>query len=93
MKITVRGKAHMEGTSKKTGRPYNMNQIHYLGRSPFVEGECAETLFLDPAIYPLDTIIVGMEYDVEFNNRGYVVSFTPVDRDEWEEAMKALQGF
>lgn len=78
MTITVLGKAHMEGTSKRTGKPYNLNQIHYLGKSPYVEGQSCETLFLDAYDYPYDTIRVNSKYNVEFNRRGYVVGFTPV---------------
>lgn len=48
MKIKVYGKAHMEGTSKKTGKPYNFNQIHYLSPARGVEGLAAQTLNLDP---------------------------------------------
>ena len=78
MKIKVYGKAHREGTNKKTGKPYNFNQVHYLGKAQDVEGQTAETLFLDPFEYPLEQIQVGKEYNVEFNQRGYVVGFTPV---------------
>lgn len=88
MKIKVYGKAHMEGTSKKTNRPYNLNQVHYLGKAPNVEGQSAETLFLDAKDYPIDTIVVGLEYNVEFNNRGYVVGFDPVDKAAYEKATK-----
>lgn len=76
MKIKVYGKAHLEGVSKKTGRPYNINQIHYLGKARGVEGLAAQTLMLDPADYPLDYIAVGSEYNVEFDNRGYPVEFS-----------------
>ena len=31
MKIKVIGKAHLEGTSKQTGKEYNFNQVHYPG--------------------------------------------------------------
>lgn len=78
MKIKVYGKSHMEGTSKKTGRPYNLNQIHYLGKSRFVEGLAAQTLFLDAIEYPYNTIRVGQEYDAEFDQNGFVVEFTLV---------------
>lgn len=91
MKIKVYGKAHMEGTSKKTGKPYNLNQIHYLGKAPNVQGQSAETLFLAPQDYPIETIIVGLEYNVEFNNRGYVVGFEPVDKAAYEKALAAAQ--
>lgn len=39
MKIKVCGKAHLEGVAKKTGRPYNFNQIHYLGKARGVIGK------------------------------------------------------
>ena len=77
MKIKVCGKAHLEGVAKKTGRPYNFNQIHYLGKARGVIGEAALTLALDPEIYPIDLIEVGKEYNVDFDNRGYVVDFSP----------------
>lgn len=77
MKIKVYGKSHMEGQSKRTGRPYNLNQVHYLGKNQFVEGQSAETLFLSAPEYPYDTIVVGKEYYVEFDNRGSVVEFRP----------------
>lgn len=41
MKIKVIGKAHFEGTSKKTGNEYNFHQIHYIGKSRGVEGDAA----------------------------------------------------
>lgn len=80
MKIKVQGKAHLEGTSKKTGRPYNFNQIHYLGKAYGVEGQAALTFALDPKEYPIESISVGGEYNVEFDNRGYIVEFSPVGR-------------
>ena len=78
MKIKVYGKTHREGTNRKTGKPYNFNAVYYLGKVPDVEGNTSEQLFLDPAEYPLETIHVGKEYNVEFNQRGYVVEFAPV---------------
>jgi len=80
MKIKVYGKAHLEGTSKKTGNPYNFNQVHYLGKARGVEGQAALTLALDPGDYPFVSIVVGEEYNVEFDNRGYVVDFSLVPR-------------
>lgn len=78
MRIKVYGKAHLEGVAKKTGNPYNFNQVHYLGKARGVEGLAAQTLALDPKDYPLGSIEVGREYDVEFDNRGYLVSMIPV---------------
>ena len=47
MKIKVIGKAHREGVSKKSGNPYNFNQVHYNGPDRGVEGMAALTLNLD----------------------------------------------
>ena len=38
MKITVSGKAHLEGVSRKTNNPFNFNQIYYLSPARGVEG-------------------------------------------------------
>ena len=78
MRIKVYGKSHLEGIAKKTGNPYNFNQVHYLGKARNVIGQAAMTLALDPIDYPIDTIEVGKEYNVEFDNRGYVVDFAPI---------------
>ena len=75
MKITIAGKAHLEGVSRKTNKPFNFNQVHYLSPARGVEGMAAKTLNLDPALYPLSGIQVGKEYQVEFDDRGYPVSF------------------
>ncbi len=58
MRIKVVGKVHLQGTSKKTGNPYDFIQIHYLGKAPGVEGNAALTLNLDPKDYPYDKIAV-----------------------------------
>lgn len=78
MKIKVIGKAHMEGTSKRTGNNYNFNQIHYIGKSRGVEGDAALTCNLDPAFVAFGDIIIGSTYNLEFDGRGYPVAFEPV---------------
>lgn len=78
MKIKVIGKAHREGVAKKTGNPYNFNQVHFTGPDRGVEGLAAQILNLDPSTIPYADIKLNAEYEVEFNNRGYVVGFTPV---------------
>lgn len=75
MRIKVLGKAHLEGTSKKTGRDYNFNQIHYNAPARGVEGVAAKTLSLDPGQVPYSSIIVGEDYMVEFDERGYPLCF------------------
>lgn len=58
MKIKVVGKAHLQGTSKKTGNPYDFIQVHYLGRAPGVIGDAALTLNLDPNMHPYEKIAI-----------------------------------
>ena len=38
MKIKVIGKAHLSGTSKRTGKDYDFIQVHYNGKARGVEG-------------------------------------------------------
>jgi len=78
MKIKVVGKARLTGTSKKTGNPYDFIQVHYLGRARGVIGDAALTVSLDPTVYPYEKIPVPCEANIEFDNRGYPVEFTPV---------------
>ncbi len=80
MKIKVIGKQHMEGTSKKTGQPYNFNSIHYNAPARGVEGLAAKQVNIDPALFPYSQIILGCEFDLEFDEKGYVVSFLPVTK-------------
>lgn len=78
MKIRVIGKAHLKGTSKRTGKPYDFIQAHYNGPARDVVGLAALTVNLDPAMVNFDSIVVPGDYNVEFDNRGYPVEFAPV---------------
>lgn len=80
MKITIHGKAHLEGVSKKSGKEYSFNQIHYLAPARGVEGVAAKTLNLDPVNFPLANIIVGREYEIQFDDTGYPVVFQPIQK-------------
>lgn len=79
MKIMIIGKEHREGTSKKNGKEYNANIVHYLTRARGLEGQRGAEAWLDPAYFPLTDIIVGQEYIIDFDNRGYVQDFYPVE--------------
>ena len=78
MTIKVIGKRHMEGTSKKNGNPYNMNEVHYTGKARGVDGLAAKTLLLQERDYPFSDIYVNADYFVEFDERGYPVEFSRV---------------
>ena len=77
-KIKVIGKAHLEGKSKRIGKEYNFNQVHYTGPDRGVEGIAALTLSLNPVLISYDDIKLNAEYEVDFGPRGYVVVFRPV---------------
>lgn len=79
MKIKVIGKAHLHGVSKRTGNPYDFIQLHYNGTARDVIGTAALQVNLDPSLTRFDEIIVGEEYNLVFDNRGYIVEFSPVD--------------
>lgn len=78
MTIKIIGKRHMEGTSKKSGKPYNLNEVHYNSRARGVEGLAAKTILLDAVQYPYDSIFVNADYHVEFDEKGYPVEFARV---------------
>ncbi len=78
MKIKVVGKAHLSGMSKKTNKPYDFIQVHYLGRARGVEGSAALTVSLDPSLYPYEKTPVPCDAVVEFDNHGYPVEFASV---------------
>lgn len=80
MKIKVIGKAHLQGVSKKTGNPYDFIQVHFNGPARGVEGLAAQTVSLDPSQFPFANIIIGCDYTVEFDQRGYPVEFLPLSK-------------
>ena len=76
MKIKVMGKINRKGTSKKTGNPYDFNQIHYLGYEQGVEGTACLVQNIDKSLIPLADIVIGADYNIDFNGRGFVVGFS-----------------
>lgn len=75
MKVTVVGKEHAEGISKKNGKPYSSTKVHVTHKQNRIEGLAAEVVWLDAASYPLDSVQVGKVYDLDRDNRGYVIDF------------------
>lgn len=81
MVVKVIGKQHMEGTSKKSGNEYNINIVHCIGRDPQVNGFAAMNVTLNAKDYPLDTILLDKEYNLDYGPRGFVVGFTRVPEE------------
>lgn len=77
MKIKLVGKVHRSGISKKSGNKYDFVEIHFVAPARGVIGEAAQTMTMDPEIYPFENITPGV-YDVQFDNRGTPLSLTPV---------------
>ena len=75
MKVTVIGKEYVSGTSKKTGKPFAANVVHVSQKKMGVEGFAADSIWLDPASYPLPDIQVGKTYDVDRDGRGFICGF------------------
>lgn len=75
MKVSVVGKEHVSGISKKTGKPFDNNLAHISYSKAGVTGAATEVLWLDVADFPLDSIHVGRTYDLDRDNRGYMINF------------------
>jgi len=77
-KIKLAGCQHLEGVSKKTGRPYNFNQIYFLAPKSGVKGLFAYQVNLDPDEFPLERLEPGQYYNVEQDFSGGIVALEKV---------------
>lgn len=77
MKITITGKARRTGVAKNSGRPYDFVEVHFVAPARGVIGEAAQTMTMDPGIYPFENIAPGI-YDVQFDNRGTPLALAPI---------------
>lgn len=78
MKIKIVGKIHREGTSSKSGRPYNINTLHCLGPGRGVEGQAVMTITVDGHDYPYDHFRIGGEYIADFDVSGTLIDIQAV---------------
>ena len=77
MVIKVIGKSHMEGTSKRTGNQYNFNTVYFNAKARGVDGLAAKSTNIDGSFIRYEDIQVGGSYNLEFDERGYVMAFEP----------------
>jgi len=73
----IMGVEHREGTSKKTGRPYNMDVLHVVAaapsRNPNVVGNTVDTIPIGRESGILTaTPKPGEYYEISFNRAGFV---------------------
>lgn len=75
MIINVVGRRRVSGTSKKTGKPYDFSEVHFLAPARFVEGSVGRSVSVDPSLCPYDKIVVGRDYIADFDFDGRLVAF------------------
>lgn len=80
MKVTVVGKSHRVGTSKK-GKDYDFTTImtEYSMRSnDDNDGVQVDRINVDAHIIPYALIVVGAMYDLDFDSNGYLLGIEEV---------------
>ena len=75
MKATVIGKEYVSGHSKKTNKDFEANVVYVTHKKNKTEGQAVDTIWLDPATYPLAGIQLGKVYDIDRDSRGFIVDF------------------
>ena len=78
MKVRVVGKESVSGTSKKTGKAFAATIVHLSFKKARCEGSAVESVWLDPADCPVADIVVGKDYNLDRDSRGYVIGFDPM---------------
>lgn len=77
MRVKIVGKVHREGISKKSGRAYAFNEVHYTAPARGILGEAAKTVTMDADVFPFESIAPGI-YEMEFDDTGRPVALTPL---------------
>lgn len=75
MKVKVLGKFNYKGTGKQSGKPYTCVKVFVSAPLRDGEGESAELISLFDTDFA--SIRVGGSYDMEYNRKGFVDTFTP----------------
>jgi len=78
MKVHIIGKNHRKGTSKKSGNPYDLWDLHYTGPQRGVTGEAAIVKTVDPGLFYLEAMTVPGDYLVEYDGQGNIISLSTV---------------
>lgn len=76
MRVHVLGKQFVSGKSKKTGKDFAANVVDVCFQRNGVEGYATGRIWLDPKEYPLDSIVLDKDYNVDYDFRGYIIGFT-----------------
>lgn len=76
--LNVIGWERMSGTSKKSGKPYDIVSVYAIVQSPFVHGNKCTDFVVQTADWtnvtplPLDDSFIGRFIEVFYNKRGFV---------------------
>lgn len=79
MRITLFGKVHRKGTSKKTGNPYDFYELHIAAPKQGVIGDGAERKIVDASFCDFDKLALGV-YNADFDTEGNLLSLTPIQK-------------
>lgn len=74
-KVNLVGKEYVSGTSRKTGKPFEMWVAYIEYPDRHVEGVKCENIVLNASI-PSADLVVGATYELSYNKRGYVDNFS-----------------
>lgn len=76
MIVHVLGKQYVSGKSKKTGKDFSANVVDVCFHREGVDGYSTDRIWLDPEKYPLSSIQLDKDYNVDRDFRGFLLSFT-----------------
>ena len=79
MELRIFGKSRRQGISKKSGKPYDFTELHYLARRRGVEGLAAVSKTVDPATIAYDAIELNADYIIEYDESGAIVEMRKAD--------------
>lgn len=75
MKVKAIGKEYNSGNRKSDGGFYENTIVHVTSKRRGVEGTAVEKVYLDPREYPLASIYIGSNYNLDRDYRGNVEAF------------------
>lgn len=78
MVVHVVGKRHLSGTSRKSGKQFDNTVVYVTYKQSGVDGSAIDTLWLSPADFPVESIILDSDYNVDRDSRGFIIGFSEV---------------
>lgn len=78
MIVKLVGHAHKKGTSKTSGKPYEMVLLYVAYADPYVTGQKTAELVVGPDLIADQILSPGKEYNVDVNLNGRVCGVSQV---------------